>query len=624
MMTTVWRSIRDYWIAQRAESLAAFRILLGLTLLASLLTGYFRFLPMVCAEDTPLPVDFNDAVLKRQGRIHLLRGPDNIPLLGEWLPKDWAYHKDKNGEVDEKKPTRWSYWLENYVSPEDKLAWSEWGAKPSSHYLLATLYVLSLVGLTVGFRPRLMAFVAALLASTFYHRFWEMSNGGDNLFRNALYFLILAPSGLTWSVDRWLQTRSWSIDNRLRRLTGMPPLRPGEPVFVPWWWVPWVWLMQLQICIMYFFTGLYKHDSDYLTGEALYWVMNDLEVTRWSYEQMPVPLFVCKLLTWTTLLFESSFIFLVWIGARPRWLLVTGFALHSIVFLWLKSAYGVPFAVADFALVWVGGAMVGVLIWLRLIGGRWSGVMAPDATAESGRAVLLATVILHEALLLALSVKAMGAKALLGWAMMTAPLADLLFVAAVGCFIGAMLSPRLRWLLVFGYAGHAGSYFLTRTMLGQEITFWEVYVVAAGIGLVGMLLWLGVQEGRWWGPATVRSLAETGRWVLIVLVVIHVGGLLYRAASTMLVPVPYLATGFMISLLLWSGPSWRWVLLLGVGLHLGILLTMEIGWFSQVTLCFYVLFVPGEKISEVVRVAFAWLRGEQKAVALPAVAANGS
>jgi hypothetical protein len=39
------------------------------------------------------------------------------------------------------------------------------------------------------------------------------------------------------------------------------------------------------------------------------------------------------------------------------------------------------------------------------------------------------------------------------------------------------------------------------------------------------------------------------------------------------------------------------MLISGLLFHLGILATMEIGWFSQVSMCWYVLFVPGEQIS---------------------------
>jgi hypothetical protein len=45
---------------------------------------------------------------------------------------------------------------------------------------------------------------------------------------------------------------------------------------------------------------------------------------------------------------------------------------------------------------------------------------------------------------------------------------------------------------------------------------------------------------------------------------------------------------------------------------------MEIGWFSQVTLCWYVLFVPGASVSAAVRGAAAWLRGRPKAAAVAA------
>src|ERR1019366_626878 len=49
--------------------------------------------------------------------------------------------------------------------------------------------------------------------------------------------------------------------------------------------------------------------------------------------------------------------------------------------------------------------------------------------------------------------------------------------------------------------------------------------------------------------------------------------------------------------LVWFRPLRRWILLAGLGLHLGILMTMEIGWFSQVTMCWYALFVSGKTLS---------------------------
>src|SRR5262249_43149388 len=177
---------------------------------------------------------------------------------------------------------------------------------------------------------------------------------------------------------------------------------------------------------------------------------------------------------------------------------------------------------------------------------------------------------------------------------------------------------------------------ICHALVGHSLGLKEVYPAVAGAVLIGLLVWLRLMTGKWSGQAEPGSLAELSRWVLIVGVAIHVALLVYLAASTLLMPAasttpdqaakltaqtmnPFLAMGFVIRLLIFSGPSWRWVLLAGVCLHLGILLTMEIGWFSQVTLCWYVLFVPGASLSAAVRATLSWLRGGPKA-AVPATA----
>src|SRR4051812_42005988 len=54
-VNAIARTFHDYWLRHRAESLAAFRILLGLTILASLATGSFRTMRTTCAEDGICP-----------------------------------------------------------------------------------------------------------------------------------------------------------------------------------------------------------------------------------------------------------------------------------------------------------------------------------------------------------------------------------------------------------------------------------------------------------------------------------------------------------------------------------------------------------------------------------------
>ena len=127
---------------------------------------------------------------------------------------------------------------------------------------------------------------------------------------------MFAPAGAVWSLDS------------LRRR--------GGAVRIPPWSVR---LMQIQLCVMYFFTGVSKLGdgligNDWITGEAVYWVLNDLSLTRWPYYYLPCRSIVCRFLSWGTLAFELGFAFVM---AMPRrhlfgyydlFVLLAGVALH--------------------------------------------------------------------------------------------------------------------------------------------------------------------------------------------------------------------------------------------------------------------------------------------------------
>ena len=57
--------------------------------------------------------------------------------------------------------------------------------------------------------------------------------------------------------------------------------------------------------------------------------------------------------------------------------------------------------------------------------------------------------------------------------------------------------------------------------------------------------------------------------------------------------------GFPLAMLFrWLRTPW---LLAGVGLHLGILVTIDVGWFSQATLCWYAVFLSPEHCDSLYR-----------------------
>jgi hypothetical protein len=373
----ILRSFWDFWARPiRGESLALFRILLAVTILGSQLTGIWRTLGETCAPDGYCPIESNDEWTRSTYRLSLLRGPvtpgkagaSRLPLLGEWLP-DWLVE-------DYPRLKGW----QNWVSPETARAWDVWGKRLDSHYLLFALFLVSLVTLALGLGTRLSALAAALLAATFHHRLPWLMNGGDSLFRNGLYFLILAPAAAAWSLDR-------VIARRFRRLLGWPV--SDEPVLI----APWsVRLMQIQVGLMYLFTGLYKlsdadylHDwlrslfglaaigeekwGDYIDGQALYWVFNDVAITRWPYALVPVPFVLCQVMTWGTMAFEIGFSFFVWIRPLRRWVLLAGVLLHLGILMTMEIGWFSQVTLCWYVLFVPGERVKGVIeqfgLWLR-------------------------------------------------------------------------------------------------------------------------------------------------------------------------------------------------------------------------------------------------------------------
>lgn len=149
-----------------------------------------------------------------------------------------------------------------------------------------TVVVLLLFGLASQFS----AAVAWLFAVSFQHHHPSLTSAGDVVCSIGLFYLMLSPCGAVWSLDA-----------RFRRRVG--PLR------IP----PWpLRLLFVQLVLMYFCNGLHKlAGPEWRSGEALYRVLADFTLTRWSYAQFPVPYALTQVLTWTVLAWELSFPLLV-------------------------------------------------------------------------------------------------------------------------------------------------------------------------------------------------------------------------------------------------------------------------------------------------------------------------
>ena len=295
----------------RPEPLALFRILLGGTVLLSLLLSLAPASTATSPQTASAP-DNLDSWLKETHRYSLLRGPINLPILERLLERGTGR---RLGEM---------------------------GREPQAGvHILFGLRLLALACLTAGLAPRPAAFAAWVLTVSFQHRLNWLLNGGDELFRTGLFYLILAPSGAAWSLDHlW-----W---------------KPGPALISAW---P-VRLLQIQFCLIYLANGVVKLNADWLRGEAVYWVLNDAAVARWPYCRFPVPLLLCRLASWGTLVFEIGFPFFVLFRPLRPWLLATGVAFHAGIWLTTEVGWFSPLTLCWYALFLSPPAAERILRWL--------------------------------------------------------------------------------------------------------------------------------------------------------------------------------------------------------------------------------------------------------------------
>lgn len=193
----------------------------------------------------------------------------------------------------------------------DPLGWT--GAPPVVVWLSFAAALLA-AGLTaVGLFTRAATMVLFLATVAFHHRNPYILSSGDTMLRLMAFFLALAPAGAACSLDR-----AWRIR------CGREPA--GEPAPIP----PTTFrLMQLQICLAYLVTGIWKAGGEtWRDGTAV-----GLVLQCGQYDRFPLPgwtetLWFSRVATWGTLAVELGAPLLVWFRPTRRPALVALVVLH--------------------------------------------------------------------------------------------------------------------------------------------------------------------------------------------------------------------------------------------------------------------------------------------------------
>ena len=209
---------------------------------------------------------------------------------------------------------------------------------------------------TAGWRTAWVKWIVLIGHVSFVHRNTYLIYGVDKILAALLLILCLAPVGRAISLDRVRAVR------RIKRL------RPDAmlPPYVSRWAGACTRLMQIQMAVLFFYSGATKLAGDaWWDGDAIWLVFSSADY----YNALLLDLFarhywLVNIATYSTMLIEIAYPFLIWQRATRPYLLAAAILLHVQFAVFLGLFY--------FSFVMMMGHMSFVRPeWLTRLGLAW-------------------------------------------------------------------------------------------------------------------------------------------------------------------------------------------------------------------------------------------------------------
>ena len=195
---------------------------------------------------------------------------------------------------------------------------------PGELLLFHLFFLFCCAALALGFGTRWVKWIVLLGHLSYLKRNPVAAYGADTLAASLLFALALAPIGRELSVDRWLAARK-----------GKPP--PGESS----WATACTRLIQLQMVVVYFYTGLGKlRGTEWWSGDAVWVALQGFEFVRPSVMiWLAQHYWLVNLTTYGTLALEFTYPFFIWKRSTRPFLLAGAVALHLGISLVMRLYY---------------------------------------------------------------------------------------------------------------------------------------------------------------------------------------------------------------------------------------------------------------------------------------------
>jgi predicted DCC family thiol-disulfide oxidoreductase YuxK len=217
-------------------------------------------------------------------------------------------------------------------------------------------FLLCCAAFMVGWRTSWVKWVVLIGQISYDHRNPMLAYGVDWILANLLFILCLAPIGRALSLDRVREIRAAKAQNLEARL----------PPFSSPWTGACTRLMQIQVAVLFFYSGITKlGGEDWWNGDAVWNVfIIDEYYSRIVLDVLASHYWLVNIATYATVLIEIAFPFLIWQRSTRPYMLAASVLLHLM--------FAVLMALYYFSIVMVMGHMSVVRPeWLTRLGAAW-------------------------------------------------------------------------------------------------------------------------------------------------------------------------------------------------------------------------------------------------------------
>jgi hypothetical protein len=248
----------------------------------------------------------------------------------------------------------WGLALEDFFGPQGWLepkavqmalrgsySWSYlwWCQTPLALWTVHGLALVVFALLTVGLFSRTMSVLAFIAAVSYTGRAHGALFGLDQINVMLTTYLMIGPSGATYSLDRWLKSR--------RGGAPLPPAPPSVAANVA------LRLIQIHLCIIYLYAGMGKLTGlTWWNGMAMWQAVANLEYQSIDLTWLADWPRLLNLLTHVTVFWELFYCVLIWPRATRPLMLALAVPMHLGIALCLGMVtFGLVMLIANLSFV---------------------------------------------------------------------------------------------------------------------------------------------------------------------------------------------------------------------------------------------------------------------------------